>query len=474
MNLAVVLIIAFLILVAIVAVIWALTRSNRGGAIEKDLRERLGRTEAELAQSGAQRLRAEKELSAALAVVAAGEKRVADLKTSHEAQLLELRQSHGAQLEEIRAGHAAQFAQFKEEQARQLAQMREAFGALGAETLAKVQPQFLELAAETFSKHAAAARGDLEKRQESIATLLAPLQESLKAYQTRLNETDTTHTAAIAEMRKMLDTLSQQSANLGGETQQLRMVLRSNTARGTWGEQTLRRTVEVAGMSVHCDFCEQVSSDDKKPDMIVRLPGDRIIIVDSKALDFEFLGALNEADETKRRAALKAHADKLRATVKALADRDYPSQFPNALDQVVLFLPAESLFSAALEGDSDLMTWAASRRIMLATPTSLIALLRSVAITWQQSDQAANAREIASAAEELYSRVATLMKHFAAIRNGLAAASNAYNDAVGSFERSVRPQGARVLELGVNSSGKELPGIDPVPEGLRIAPASQP
>ena len=188
-------------------------------------------------------------------------------------------------------------------------------------------------------------------------------------------------------MCKQLELLSQQSATLGGETQQLRMALSSNTARGTWGEQTLRRTVEAAGFSAHYDFQEQVSTDDKKRDIIVKLPGNRVIIVDSKALDFDFLSAL------------KSHADKLRGTVKALADRDYPSQFPDALDHVVLFLPAESLFSAAPEGDRDLIAWAASKRIMLATPASLIALLRSLALTWQQSDQAENAREIAAAAE---------------------------------------------------------------------------
>jgi DNA recombination protein RmuC len=231
--------------------------------------------------------------------------------------------------------------------------------------------------------------------------------------------------------------------------------------------------VEASGMSVHCDFVEQAQSDDKKPDMIVRLPGDRIIIVDSKVPDLDFLNALNESDETKRAAALQQHAEKLRGTIKALADRDYPAQFPNSLDHVVLFLPAESLFSAALEGDHDLIIWAAQRRIMLATPASLIALLRSVSVSWQQHDQAVNAREIAGAAEEMFSRVATFVKHFESIRSGLAKATDAYNDAVGSYERSVRPQGERMLKLGSGSAGKQMPEVPFLSEGLRPLPADR-
>ena len=157
------------------------------------------------------------------------------------------------------------------------------------------------------------------------------------------------------------------------------MVLKSNQARGRWGEETLRRVVEAAGMSAHCDFSEQTQEGEAKPDLIVRLPGDRVIIVDAKVPDLDFLNALEAADPMKRAESLAAHAAKLKATIKALADRDYPRQFPNALDYVVLFVPAESLFSAALEGDHDLIVWAAEKRILLATPASLIALLRSVA-----------------------------------------------------------------------------------------------
>jgi DNA recombination protein RmuC len=246
------------------------------------------------------------------------------------------------------------------------------------------------------------------------------------------------------------------------------MVLKSNQARGRWGEETLRRVVEAAGMSAHCDFSEQSQAGDSKPDLVVKLPGDRVIIVDAKVPDLDFLTALDTADAAKRADALALHARKLKETIKALGDRDYPSQFPNALDHVVLFVPAESLFSAALEGDRDLIIWAAGKRIMLATPASLIALLRSVSISWQQHAQSENARAIADAAQELYARVAKFTEHFERIRDGLEKAGNAYNDAVGSYERMVRPSGERVARLGAGAPGKDLAEIESLEVRLKL------
>src|SRR5208282_5153570 len=170
---------------------------------------------------------------------------------------------------------------------------------------------------------------------------------------------------------------------------------------------------------------EQHQVDDKKPDLIVRLPGDRVIIVDSKVPDLDFLQAIDAADTVKRAQALALHADKLKDTIRDLARKDYPAQYPNALDYVVLFVPAESLFSAALEADRELITWAAQRKIMLATPTSLIALLRAVSVSWQQHAQTENAREISEAAQELFNRVATFSGHFEKMRDGLEKANAA-------------------------------------------------
>jgi DNA recombination protein RmuC len=349
-----------------------------------------------------------------------------------------------------------------------LTDLREAFKALSAEALKQSAPEFLRLAEQTFGKFQETAKGDLAQRQESIKTLVEPLKQQLETYQKQLQQAEATQASTLGEVRKQLETLAQSNQTLTAETEQFRRVLTSNQARGRWGEETLRRVVEAAGMSAHCDFTEQTQAGENRPDLIVRLPGDRMIIVDAKVPDFDFLSALESADEAKRAEALAAHATKLKATIKALADRDYPSQFTNALDYVVLFVPAESLFSAALEGDHDLIVWAAGKRILLATPASLIALLRSVSVSWQQHAQTENARAIADAAQELFSRVATFTEHFGKIGDSLEAANKAFNQAVGSYESRIRPAGEKIQKLGGAATGKELADVRPVETTLRL------
>jgi DNA recombination protein RmuC len=371
------------------------------------------------------------------------------------------------------ARHAASEKMLVEQRALQdktLIDLREAFKALSADALKQTAPEFLRLAEQSFGKFQETAKGDLAQRQEAIKGLVEPLKQQLESYQKRLQQSETAQFGALGEVKKQLETLAQSSQSLAQETQQFRMVLKSNQARGRWGEETLRRVVEAAGMSAHCDFTEQTQAGENRPDLVVRLPGDRFIIVDAKVPDFDFLNALESADDAKRVEALAAHAAKLKATIKALADRDYPSQFPNALDYVVLFVPAESLFSAALEGDHDLIVWAAGKRILLATPASLIALLRSVSVSWQQHAQTENAQKIAEAAQELYARVCKFTEHFERIRDGLAKVNNAFNDAVGSYERMVRPAGEKIQKLGGTAPGKELADVQPLDSTLRLPP----
>jgi DNA recombination protein RmuC len=373
------------------------------------------------------------------------------------------------------ARHAASEKMLVEQRALQdkaLGDLREAFKALSADALKQTAPEFLRLAEQSFGKLQETAKGDLAQRQESIKTLVEPLKQQLETYQKRLQQSEAAQSSTLGEVKKQLELLSQQSQSLALETLQFRRVLSSNQARGRWGEETLRRVVEAAGMSAHCDFTEQTQAGENRPDLVVRLPGDRFIIVDAKVPDFDFLNALESADDAKRAEALAAHAAKLKATIKALADRDYPSQFPNALDYVVLFVPAESLFSAALEGDRDLIVWAAGKRILLATPASLIALLRSVSVSWQQHAQTENAQKIADAAQELYARVCKFTEHFERLRDGLAKANDAFNDAVGSYERMVRPAGEKIQKLGGTASGKELADIQPLDATLRLPPNS--
>jgi DNA recombination protein RmuC len=401
-------------------------------------------------------------LAASRAEVEAGRSRLEDQARFHAQQAREAHERHEAALRELReAGDRA------------LAALRDQFKATAAEALASNNPRFLEMANEVLSRFKASAEGDLSQRQERIAALVKPLEEQLRSYQQRLQQAESQQQAALGQVHEQLKSLSTQSQVLSSETQRLRVVLGSNQARGRWGEETLRRVVEAAGMSAHCDFDLQVQEGDKKPDLVVRLPGERVIVVDSKVPDLDFLDALGAADEARRAEALRDHAAKLRSTIKALAERDYPRQFPAALDHVVLFVPAESLFSAALEGDRDLIVWAAEKHILLATPASLIALLRSVAVSWQQHEQSRNAQEIAAAAQELFARVAKLAEHLARIRKGLETANDAYNDAVGSYEGRVRPQGEKLARLGGGAPGKDLAEIPPVATALRLPPAGE-
>jgi DNA recombination protein RmuC len=406
--------------------------------LENELREQIKQRESELTQLRSQNLEAANARAAAEAKQSSTEKLLAEQKSLQE---------------------------------KALADLRDTFKALSADALKQIQPEFLERAKQTFAVIQESAKGDLAQRQEAIKTLVEPLRQKLEDYQKRLQQSEAAQSTTLGEVKKQLELLSQQSQLLTSETQQFRMVLHSNQARGRWGEETLRRVVEAAGMSAHCDFTEQTTAGENRPDLIVKLPGDRFIIVDAKVPDFDFLNALETADATKRAESLAVHAAKLKATIKALADKNYPGQFPNALDYVVLFVPAESLFSAALEGDRDLIVWAAERQILLATPASLIALLRSVAVSWQQHKQTENAQKIAEAARELFSRVCVFTEHFEKIRDGLAKANEAFNRAASSYQSRIRPAGEKLTELGGTAPDKELSDLQPLDSTLRLPPA---
>ena len=430
---------------------WAYARGRAAAPdsrLEQELREQLAKRDGELSQ-----------LRSQLSASDTGRARAEAAKAAADELMTQQRETHERTLKEAQAA-----------QAKALSDLREAFRALSADALKQNAPEFLRLAEQTFGKLQESAKGELAKRQEAIKTLVEPLKQQLDTYQKRLQQSENAQAGALGEVRKQLEALAHSSQSLAQETQQFRMVLRSSQARGRWGEETLRRVVEAAGMSSHCDFSEQTQAGDNRPDMVVRLPGDRVIIVDSKVPELDFVGAVEDADASKRAEYLANHAAKLKATIKSLADRDYPSQFPNSLDYVVLFMPAESLFSAALEGDHELIVWAAGKRILLATPASLIALLRSVSVSWQQHDQTENARAIASGAQELFARVVKFTEHFDKIRAGLERANNAFNDAVGSYERMVRPAGQRIEQLGGAAAGKKLPELEPVETTLRLPP----
>jgi DNA recombination protein RmuC len=402
--------------------------------LENELRQQLAQCEAELKQAGEQITQSISALATAQANQVAAEKILAEQKQLHEQTL-----------------HDAKAAQEKA-----IGDLREAFKAMSADALKQSAPEFLRLAEQSFETLRAKAKGDLTERQEAIKTLVEPLKQQLETYQQRLQQSETAQSGVLGEVKKQLESLTQTNQSLASETAQFRSVLTNNQARGKWGE----------------DFTEQTATSENRPDLVVKLPGDRFIIVDAKVPDFDFLTALESAEPVKRAEALAAHAAKLKGTIKALADRDYPRQFPNALDYVVLFVPAESLFSAALEGDHDLIVWAAEKRILLATPASLIALLRSVSVSWQQHAQTENAQKIAEAAQELFVRVVTFTEHLEKIRGGLDTANRAFNQAVGSYESRIKPSGEKLQKLGGGTGGKDLAELPPLDATLRLPPAA--
>lgn len=371
---------------------------------------------------------------------------------------------------ELRSRHDQALAELRQTADRSISALRDQFKSLAADALAANSPEFLRLAGEKFAGLKASADGDLAQRQARIEALVRPLEEQLRSYQQRLQQSEATQQSSLGQVQEQLKALALQSESLSNETQRLRVVLSSNQARGRWGEETLRRVIEAAGLSAHCDFTEQIKEGEGKPDLVVRLPGGRVILVDSKVPDLAFLDALGTADEMKRRAALEVHAQNLKETIKDLAKRDYPKAFQNALDYVVLFLPAESLFSAALEGDPELILWAAGRHVLLATPASLIALLRSVSVSWQQYELSINNRQIGEAATELFDRVLIFLNHFERIRKGLEEASNAYNDTLTSYDRRLRPTGERLARLAGKPEDKTMPDIKSISIGLREVP----
>lgn len=444
--------IAFILLGTAIGVIigWLLRALRRPPAsdnrLENELRQQLTQRESELNQVRSQLTEAGNLRAAAEASYNAAEKLVAEQREIYQ-----------------KASREA-----KEDKDKALADLREVFRGLSDQAVEQTAPKFLNLAEQKLGKIQEAAKGDLAQRQEAIKTLVEPLKQQLETYQKRLQQAENSQAATLGEVKLQLETLTQQNQTLAQETEKFRSALKSNQARGRWGEETLRRVVEAAGMSAHCDFTEQTQEGDGKPDLVVRLPGDRVIIVDAKVPDLDFLNALELADPGKRADSLAAHANKLKATIKALAERDYPSQFPLALDHVVLFLPAESLFSAALEGDRDLIIWAANRHILLSTPASLIALLRSVSVCWQQYAQTENAQKIAEAARELYARIVKFTDHFDRVRDGLHRANSAFNDAAGSFQTRVRPAGDRLVALGGGVPGKELSNVEPLDNTFKL------
>jgi DNA recombination protein RmuC len=341
------------------------------------------------------------------------------------------------------------------------------FAELSRQALEQNNTQFLELAGARLAHTQQAARGDLDQRTQAIEQMLTPLRDQLGRYEQGLRLLELERQKAYTGLSEQVRTLMQSQDKLQSETRNLVTALRSPATRGRWGEMQLRRVVEMAGMLEHCDFEQQVTTDGAdgrlRPDMVVTLPGSRTVVVDAKVPLQAFLDANDATEESERRAHLVAHARQLRTHVDSLSKKAYWEQFEDSPEYVIAFIPGDALLAAALEHDSSLLEHAVSHRVLMATPTTLIALLLTVATGWQNEALAENAREVQSMGRELYKRLATFGDHMARTGRSLGGAVEAYNKAVGSLERSVLPQARRFHELGVvGGADKEMPELEPV------------
>jgi DNA recombination protein RmuC len=347
-----------------------------------------------------------------------------------------------------------------------------AFKALSADALARNNQAFLELARTALAQTQEAARGDLEKRQQAIGDLVGPVRESLDGMAGKIQDLEKARAGAYATLTEQVRSLIETQSQLRSETGKLVTALRTPSVRGHWGEIQLRRVVEMAGMLDHCDFDTQttVTSEDGRlrPDMLVRLPGGKSIVVDAKTPLGGYLQALEAPDEQTRGARMADHARQVRAHMTALGRKSYWEQFEHAPEFAVLFLPGECFFSAALENDPSLIEFGVERNIILATPTTLIALLRAVAYGWRQESLAQNAAEISALGKELFKRLSDMGEHFNNVGKGLARAVEEFNKAAGSFEGRVMVTARRFAELKTAPLGVEIAPLEPVEKSPRL------
>jgi DNA recombination protein RmuC len=430
------------------------------GAARSELAERreaLGRAIAEVAAFKAQAEEARPfvgkaaELGAALSAAQAA---AAERERAHSEALAERDRVHSRQLEE----------------------MRGEFQRLAGEALERAQKLFTEQADETLKLHRAEAAKGLTDSREALAGLVTPMRETLARYGEELKALESKREQAYGSLAEQLQAVAVGQQAVKAEAHKIVSALRSSArASGAWGEAQLRNVLEMAGLREGIDFTLQTSTTDaegnrRRPDAVLKMPGGRELVVDSKCSLADYLAASEAETEADRHAALKRHALAVRTHAKGLSEKAYWKEFADSADFVVMFLPGENFLSAALEQDLDLLSWALDQRILLAGPTNLLAIARVVAMVWRQEKMAEEARAIGELGAELYTSLATMTEHLGRVGKNISDSAGAYNDLVGSLERNVLPKARRFTELGVDKGKKEVETPRLVERPLRLVP----